>query len=515
MRTRLKESLPITRRMLVGGVLAGVATAGVASTLAMAAGRQWDVIVVGGGTAGMAAALFAARRGANALVVEKSARLGGTLWFSGGQMSAAGTSLQRKLGIVDSPEDHLRDLQRISQGTVDPSLAALATRHAAETVDWLLQSGLQIRGGRPTVGTGHEPYERERIYAPVGRGPELYAILESQLADYSEKVHVLFETEVSELLQARRGAPVEGVVVTDQRSGSRVIRSPKVILATGGHNASPALFRELTGVPLYRAPWVSQNTGAGLRLGLAAGGLSVGGENYLCDFGSIPADLNWPAREFARSHHHPQRRPPWELIVNQRGERFMREDEPSVDARERALLLQPEQRYFLVFDDHIFKSSPNLVSSSPPATGEWSRDRLLQAFGRHPAFIKADSLENLASQCGMQVDKLAAAVETYNSAVRAQASDPFGREYRPSTVARPPYYAILHQGSSLISFAGLAVDSKLQVVGEHGSPISGLYAAGEILGNGMLSGQAFAGGMMVTPALTFGRLLGDAVFGQV
>lgn len=514
MRSQREPSLTVTRRSLLGGVV-GVATMGFAHRLAMATSREWDVVIIGGGTAGMAAALFAARKGAQVLVVEKAARLGGTLWFSGGQMSAAGTDLQRRLGIVDSPEDHLRDLERISQGTVDRALAGLATRHAARTVDWLLESGLQIRDDKPTVGTGHEPYERERIYAPVGRGPELYAILEAQLAAYSENVHVLLETEISELLQTKPGAPIEGVVVTDRRGGSRVIRSRKVILATGGHNASPALFRELTGVPLYRAPWVGQNTGAGLRLGLAAGGLAVGGENYLCDFGSIPADLDWPAREFARSHHHPQRRPPWELIVNTLGERFVREDEPSVDARERALLIQPEQRYFLVFDDHILRSAPNLVSSSPPATGEWSRERLLQAFGRHPAFITADSVEELARQCGMQDHKLGESIAAYNTALRTQGADPFGRQHRPSTVERPPYYAILHQGSSLISFAGLAVNSSLQLVGETGSPVAGLYAAGEILGNGMLSGQAFAGGMMVTPALTFGRLLGEQVFSEV
>jgi fumarate reductase flavoprotein subunit len=512
MRAETQEDRLISRRLLLGGAFAGLASSSLAVNLAVAESRRWDAVIVGGGTAGMAAALFAARSGAEVLVVEKSARLGGTLWFSGGQMSAAGTALQRSLGITDSPADHLQDLERISRGTVDPALGTLATTHAAATVDWLLASGLKLVGDRPTVGTGHEPYERERIYAPAGRGVALLEILNAQLAAHADRIQLLFETGVSELVQARPGAPVTGVAVTGPRGESRVIRADKVLLATGGHNANPALFERLTGVPLYRAPWVPQNTGAGLLLGLAAGGTSVGGENYLCDFGSIPGRLEWPANEFARSHHHPQRRPPWELIVNQRGERFLREDEPSVDARERALLAQPEQRYFLVFDDPILRSSPTLVSSSPPATGEWSRERLLEAFDRHPAFIKADTESELAQRCGMDPEVFSRTLASYNEALREGREDEYGRMHRPAALTRPPYYAILHQGSSLISFAGLAVGADLRVLRNDGGSIDGLYAAGEILGNGMLSGQCFAGGMMVTPALTFGRLFGQAVF---
>lgn len=505
----IPTSPPLSRRLVLGGLLGGLAGQALLGDIVRAETYRWDVVIVGGGTAGMAAALFAARSGARALVIEKSARLGGTLWFSGGQMSAAGTALQRQLGIVDSAEDHLRDLGRISRGTVDPNLGSLATRHAAATVDWLLESGLKIIGNRPTVGTGHEPYERERIYAPAGRGVALFELLSAQMARYADRIEVLLATEVIELLQARPGARVTGVVVSGPRGEARSITASKVILTTGGHNANPPLFERLTGVPLYRAPWVPQNTGTGLLLGIAAGGLPVGGQNYLCDFGSIPARLEWPANEFARSHHHPQRRAPWELIVNQRGERFLREDEPSVDERERALLAQPEQRYFLVFDDHILRASPTLVSSSPPASGDWSRDQLLAAFDRHPAFFKANSAEELARRCGMEPHRLARTLASYNAALSDGTEDPFGRAHRPVPVERAPFYAILHQGSTLVSFAGLAVDSNLQVVTASGASIGGLHAAGEILGNGMLSGQCFAGGMLVTPALTFGRLLGQ------
>lgn len=85
----------------------------------------------------------------------------------------------------------------------------------------------------------------------------------------------------------------------------------------------------------------------------------------------------------------------------------------------------------------------------------------------------------------------------------------------PLPIRRPPYYAIRHQGGTLIAMAGLAVDGGLRVIRQDGSPVEGLYAAGELLGNGTLSGKAFCAGMMVTPALTFGRWLGESLgFGR-
>lgn len=82
------------------------------------------VIVVGAGTAGLAAAAELAGRGARVTLVEKSARIGGTLHVSAGQMSAAGTKLQRGRGIVDSPEAHFADAMRISKGTADAAPVA-------------------------------------------------------------------------------------------------------------------------------------------------------------------------------------------------------------------------------------------------------------------------------------------------------------------------------------------------------------------------------------------------------
>jgi fumarate reductase flavoprotein subunit len=81
----------------------------------------------------------------------------------------------------------------------------------------------------------------------------------------------------------------------------------------------------------------------------------------------------------------------------------------------------------------------------------------------------------------------------------------------PLPIAKAPFYAIQLQSWLLTGYAGLAVNKELQVVREDATPIPGLYAAGELLGTGAFMGRSYCGGMVVTPALTFGRLLGQSM----
>ena len=67
------------------------------------------------------------------------------------------------------------------------------------------------------------------------------------------------------------------------------------------------------------------------------------------------------------------------------------------------------------------------------------------------------------------------------------------------------------QGWTLVSFAGLAVNKNLQVIKSSGEPIQNLFAVGEVIGAGATSGNAYVNGMLVTPAITFGRLLGENI----
>lgn len=470
---------------------------------------RWDLIIVGAGTAGLPAAMFAAARGLRVVVLEITSSVGGTLWLSGGQMSAAGTSRQRLLGIDDSAEQHLADVMRISQGSADAALVRRAVTEAGPTLDWLESSGFKFGDEFPVAATGHEPYSRPRVWGGPERGLSILRTLESALDAADRKPEIIFDFAVEDLLRDSAGA-VTGVVGT-HGGRRRVIRSRQVLLASGGYASNPQLFERVNQIPQYKAAGWPANTGIGFDLALAAGGYTRGHQNYLCDFGSIPVGVVPPSPELARSIHHPQRRPPWEIAVNAAGRRFIVEDDPSVDTRERALVLQPSHRYWLVFDDRILEEAPTLVRTAPPAEQrDWTREDLRSAFGTIDSFVRADSIEELAARSGIDPTSLVQTVNEYNRSVRT-GSDRLGRKHMPRAIEKPPFYSIRHQGGTLIAVGGVAVDDSLRVLRSSGDPIPGLYAAGEILGNGSLSGRAFCSGMSVTPALALGRWFGRTV----
>src|SRR5205823_3648292 len=109
------------------------------------AANSYDLIVIGAGTAGMPAAIFAAERGAKVLVIERSPVLGGTLDRSGGQMSASRTVFQKAKGIEDSPDAHFADNMRINNYTADPLLTRLFVDNAGDSINWLAANGFKPR----------------------------------------------------------------------------------------------------------------------------------------------------------------------------------------------------------------------------------------------------------------------------------------------------------------------------------------------------------------------------------
>ena len=156
-----------SKRRLLTTAAASMATGLTATGLTTGAraaddAKIYDVLVVGAGNAGLPTAIFAAERGLSVAVIEASGQIGGTLHLSSGQMSAAGTKLQKSKGIDDTPQIHFDDVMRISKGTADPVLLKLATDNAAPVFDWLMDHGLTVNPKHPVTGTTHEPYSRER-----------------------------------------------------------------------------------------------------------------------------------------------------------------------------------------------------------------------------------------------------------------------------------------------------------------------------------------------------------------
>jgi fumarate reductase flavoprotein subunit len=263
------------------------------------------------------------------------------------------------------------------------------------------------------------------------------------------------------------------------------------------------MYMDHHGVPLYCSVAHPMAQGKGLEMGLAAGGYLRGGAQYLCTFGSVLKDRTFPAGVEVGLALYPNVRPPWEIFVSAKGVRFVREDHPSVDHREKALLAQPGHRHFAVFDQAIF-------DQAPPIAPLWSRDKVAAAFNAHPNFHKAPTLAELAALMRVDAPVLVKTVAEFNAA-HAAGADRLGRVHMPLPVEKAPFYAIGIQGFTVKSCAGLGIDTSMRVLRPDGRAVAGLYAVGEVIGGGNTSGDSFVNGMMVTPALTFGRLLGQTI----
>ena len=495
--------MSIDRRRFLGAGLGSALM--LKAQMSSAEAKRYDVIVIGGGTAGIPTALFAAQRGAKVLLVEKSSTFGGTLFWSTGQIAGAGTVFQQRLGIEDTPQAHFADCMRINRNSADPGLTELTTRHAGETINWLARHGFEVMQDHPVTGIGHDHFTVRRYQQGVSSGLSiLNAFLPSLQAQIEAgRVDVMLATEVVDLIQNQQGV-VQGVVSNAAGKGLRDIYGRSVVLATGGCAANPRLFEELHGVPLYAKTAYPTSMGSGLILGMAAGGQIRGGDKYASLPGLIPAAHEYPTTMHAFAPLHPKVRQPWEILVNARADRFVREDHPSVDHIEHGILAQPAQRHWAIYD-------AAMLSQSPPIIPKWDRQRLATEHSRSDMFSRAESLHTLALTAKLDPRALARTVARYNSDIASGGTDQFGRLHRPLPIATPPFYAIEMQGWTLVSFAGLNVDTQLRVLDSASRPIPNLYALGEVIGAGATSGNAYTNGMLVTPAITFGRLLGQRI----
>ena len=473
--------------------------------------ENWDVIIIGGGTAGLPAAIFAAKRGLKVLVIEKASVLGGTLFVSTGQISGAGTVFQKRKGIKDTPDLHYDDIMRLNNNTSDPVLTRILADHAGPTINWLESNGYTIFENHPVKKMAHDPFTVARYQqgpkgatSPWGGGMAILNVLKPIVDKEVMKgsITVLLETSADDLIQSTNGE-INGVVVTNNEGKTLEYKGQKIILASGGCASNPRLYEELHDVPLYCQMAYPESQGAGLILGQSVGGYLRGGEKYSPLYGMILSDNKVPSTPYAVAKNVIERLP-WEILVNSEGKRFVQEDHESVDHIEHLIGDQPAHRHWAILDQHMLEQMPQLIY-------DWSNQRIINESNNHVMFKTADSIRNLAIQTGLHPLNLLSTIQDYNHNLENGSADTFGRQYRPLAIKKGPFYSIRMSGWSLCSFAGLAVNGNFEVTKSSGEPIKNLYAIGEVIGFGATSGNAYVNGMGVTPALTYGKLLGERI----
>lgn len=466
------------------------------------------IVVVGAGTSGLPAAIAAADSGAQVVLVEKTDRIGGTLWRSSATISGAGTRMQRAKGIQDTAEQHAADAIHIGRGKNDPVLVLLAAKHAGETIDWLQDIGTPFTEDSPVLAGEHELYSVPRSYRPVpvpgtpAAGQRIIPPLEKELNARIEKglIELRLNTKLTNIL-VENGA-IAGVEV-EHNGSTETIRADAVVLASGGFAANKEMLDRYTPTPRPVITLTSDAiTGEGIALAEQIGAALTHMDSLVVMPGGLE-DPNQPGFCLYWVIVASQRKPALsgDLWVNKDGKRFMREDEASPDAREQTIMAQPSTEMFVIFDEAMRQGlTPEMKGYS---------ERVLEGGGGHPpVLVSAPTIAELAQKIGVDAATLEQTVSNYNASVAAGHDPEFGREIMLKALDTAPFHAVPTKGVILGTMGGLKANDRLQILRPDGSPIPGLYAAGEALGKGQLMGDAAVSGFAAGPALTFGRLAG-------
>jgi flavocytochrome c len=453
--------------------------------------NQYDIIIVGAGSAGMCCAIRAAERGRNVLVIEKDSVVGGTLHLTAGHMSAGGTRRQREKGIEDSPEKHFEEVMKISHQTANPAIVKLATYLAPKTIDWLEDLGFEFAPESPAIIYGHAPYATPRTHWGVAdyagkdiktTGISIFNTLKPvwDLLVEAGKIKILLEHKLTNLVQVEE----QVVGVKALHDGIETIFHGKnIVLTTGGYAANPEFFKKVTpNTPRLISSARLTSTGDGIMVAQGIGAKFMGAEMHNSTLGGIELEPMSGRSDFWRNWARVSNsvdRKPREIYVNEEAERFMNEDTPNPDDREHIVNQQTNRRFWLIFDETALNAGASII---PQLTIE----QIKEEAKREKAFWQADSIEVLAKKMGLNSEKLSETVNRFNEFCIHKTDEDFGRDLTNTEMIFPiknaPFYGILTYAYSLISFGGLAINNKLEVLNEDEEPIKGLYAAGEIIG---------------------------------
>ena len=481
-----------------------------------------DVIVVGGGNAGYAAALAAVTRGRKVLLLEKGERgmHGGNSYYTAGASRIVHNGLDDLRDFIEpddrhavsevpayTAENYIQDLEKVTNGRNDKAMSETLAAESQSTMRWLNSLGMKYR----------LLYERQAYERPdggylfwgglhvgnVGGGEGMIAAYE-EIAE-REGVHQRFGVGATGFIV--EGGVVRGVTAETHTGEQLEIRAESVIVASGGFESDSEMRKKHLGEGWENAKvrGTPYNTGVlineALKLGAAKGG----------DWGTCHS-VQWDAfSENNESNRELTNRLtrqsyPLGIIVNKNGERFLDEGE---DFRNytyakygKVILQQPDSVAWQVFDQALRPMLRTEEYDMPGISVE-----------------VADTVEELAAKIGVPRQALVSTISAYNASINMSAEwDPTVKDGRKADVqppksnwARPleeaPYYAYGVTCGITFTFGGLKGDIHGRVLDENGSPIPGLFAVGEALGG--LFSENYPGGSGLVAGYVFGRRAGS------
>lgn len=433
-----------------------------------------DVVVVGGGGAGLSAAISAKENGANVVLVEKMLMLGGNTNYATAGINAANTKLQKKLGIEDSAELFYKDTMKGGKNVNNPELVKKLTGDSANIIDWLTERGADLS---EVVFTGGQ--SAKRTHRPAG-GQAVGPVIVDALADTAEKngIDVRTETEVTKILKT--GDKVTGVEVK-HKGETYNINAKAVVMATGGFGANAEMVAEykpsLKGFGSTNSPAI---TGDGIKMVKAVGGDLVD----MTEIQTHPTVVHKKTAMITEAV-----RGEGAILVNREGKRFVSELETR-DVVSKAELEQTGKSAFLVFDQEV-------------------REKLgaINGYVRKGFAIEGATLEELAKKVGIDAKSLVETMNKYNGYVKAGEDKEFGKTALPRELVKAPFYAIEVSPAVHHTMGGVRINTNAEVLTADGKVIPGLFAAGEITGG--VHGANRIGGNAVTDITVYGKTAGE------
>lgn len=503
--------------------------------------KDTDLLIIGAGNGGMAAAAYASDQGVDFIICEKGETVGATRhWFA-----AVDTPPFAEQGVKVDRQRLMGEIVRYSQGNCDQRLIRMWMDESADMftfVDGIMtKAGLQVVADEFEMPDGMAgtpyytpPFEHHYVGADGQMsfdGPERNQLFEQHIQEAGHEVS--YGHTLAKLVREGDGTGRVTGAIFDTGDGYVQINAKKgVLLTTGGYPANPDMVQSLSPVTAQSVTalgYNQNNSGDGIKAALWAGaakdltsatmifdrGLVAPGTKAGYTQESIDAGMpQFPSN----GQFNPGTQP--FLKVNLKGERFANES-ADYDYLPHAAAQQPGGVYISVWDGnfgddvqrfHTLGCSAmtrNMVLGFKKEDGSYDLDAFFER-DMEGGLQKADTIEELADKLGFEGDAketFLATVERYNELFDKQEDPDFGKEpYRLSALRTPPFYGATLGGTLLTTIDGVRINHDCQAIDGEGNPIDGLFVAGDCSGS-VFSGcypdqlHGFACGRTMTEAI--------------
>ena len=437
--------------------------------------KAYDVVVVGSGGAGLAAAIQAHDLGASVVVVEKMSVIGGNTNKASAGMNAAETKFQKLKGIVDSKDLFYNETMTGGKNKNNPELLRYFVENAPDAIDWLDNNGIELSGITTTGGMSVDRTHRPASGAAVGG-----YLISGLVKNINRRgIEVMLDSNVTEIITENH--KVVGVKVTEEDGSIQTIKAKAVIIATGGFSAN----REM--VEKYRPDlkgFVTTNhkgaTGSGIMIleKLGAGTVDM---KEIQIHPTVEQTTSYLISESIRGGG--------AILVSQIGKRFVNE----LDTRDKVsaeIIKLPEHYSYILFDQQVR-----------------DENKAVEEYVSHDLVVQADSINELAQKLSIDANTLSNTIERYNQFVNTKQDEDYGRTTgMRHPINKAPYYAIKIAPGVHHTMGGVTINTHTQVLDTAKNVIQGVFAAGEVVGG--VHGANRIGGNAVADIIIFGMQAG-------